>query len=287
MKGVGVMKKKEASLSDIAKITDESLRVSAIYDIFHEEERLNRSNSARIEFLTTIHYIEEVLKPGDKILDLGAGTGVYSLYFASQGYSVTAVELADRNVEIFRSMVTEEMDIRLLHGNALDLSVLNDKEFDIVLLFGPLYHLEKAEDRKTCLLEARRVLKDSGTIYVSFINHDMIPFTESLYDPLWFKGSSYNHETFRLQNFPFIFFNIDECREMLVEGGFVLEKEIASDGFSELLADTINQMDEEAYKQYLRYHMLICEKKEFLGASNHFLFKARKNIHLHHIRSRS
>lgn len=65
---------------------------------------------------------------------------------------------------------------------------------------------------------------------------------------------------------------------MLVEGGFALEKEIASDGFSELLADTVNQMDEYAYKQYLRYHMQICEKKEFLAATNHFLFVARKNI---------
>ena len=35
------------------------------------------------------------------------------------------------------------------------------------------------------------------------------------------------------------FFNIDECREMLVEGGFALEERNASDGFSELLADTV------------------------------------------------
>ena len=49
---------------------------------------------------------------------------------------------------------------------------------------------------------------------------------------------------------------------------------VASDGVSELLQDLVNGLDDSSYQQYLRYHFYICEKPEFLGASNHLLFVA-------------
>ena len=57
----------------LAKIENESERVNRTYDIFNEDTRLNHSKAARVEFLTTVHYIEKYLKDGDKILDIGAG----------------------------------------------------------------------------------------------------------------------------------------------------------------------------------------------------------------------
>ena len=51
---------------------------------------------------------------------------------------------------------------------------------------------------------------------------------------------------------------------------------MASDGASELLAMKINEMEEEDYAQYLRYHFYICEKPEMIGMSNHLLFVGDK-----------
>ena len=48
--------------------------------------------------------------------------------------------------------------------------------------------------------------------------------------------------------------------------------EVASDGASELLEARINEMSDEDYTQYLRYHFYICEKPELLGMTNHLLF---------------
>ena len=48
--------------------------------------------------------------------------------------------------------------------------------------------------------------------------------------------------------------------------------EVAADGASELLAARINEMSDEDYAQYLRYHFYICEKPELLGMTNHLLF---------------
>lgn len=38
------------------------------------------------------------------------------------------------------------------------------KSFDIVLLFGPLYHLKNDADKQKCISEAKRVCKDGGKI---------------------------------------------------------------------------------------------------------------------------
>ena len=149
----------------LAKIENESERVNRTYDIFNEDARLNHSKAARVEFLTTVHYIKKYLKDGDKILDIGAGAGEYSLYFARKGYEVSALELADANIAAFKKKLTPEDKIDLVQGNALDLSRYADKSFDIVLLFGPLYHLKNDVDKQKCISEAKRVCKDGGKIF--------------------------------------------------------------------------------------------------------------------------
>lgn len=55
--------------------------------------------------------------------------------------------------------------------NAIDLSIYKDSEFDVVLLFGPLYHLLEESERKQCLNDVNRVLKNNGTVFASFISY--------------------------------------------------------------------------------------------------------------------
>lgn len=251
---------------------EEAKRIEELYHFFDEEQRL-AGPSHQIEFLTTMHYLKKVLKPDMKILDLGAGTGAYSLALEKLGYEVTAVELTQKNLQTFHEKLTGTEKIHLHQGTATDLSFLEDESFDVILLLGPLYHLEKETDRLRAIMEVRRVMKKSGFLFAAFINHDMIPFTETRRSPQWFKGDTYDHQSFRLMDFPFIFTTLEESRKMLLDCDLVIQREIASDGMSELLSDEIDQMDEETYQQYFAYHLLHCEDKEGLGRSNHFLFQ--------------
>ncbi|MGN1095624.1 MAG: class I SAM-dependent methyltransferase, partial [Eubacteriales bacterium] len=228
----------------LRKIKDETEQISKIYEIFDENSRLNRSKAARVEFLTTVKYIEKYLTPGGKILDIGAGAGEYSLYFAEKGYEVSSLELADNNIKAFRKKIDpEKHNIDLRKGNAVDLSAYEDKSFDIVLLFGPLYHLHSEIDRQKCISEAKRVCKDDGTLFFAFISNDMVIITEFDYNPGFFKGDTYDHNTFKCEDFPFVFFAVSDCRKMLESGGVRIIHEVASDGVSELLEEKINAMD--------------------------------------------
>lgn len=258
--------------SQLAKIENESERVNRTYDIFNEDARLNHSKAARVEFLTTVRYIEKYLKKGDKILDIGAGAGEYSLYFARNGYAVSALELADANIAAFRKKITSDDNIDLVQGNALDLSRYADNSFDIVLLLGPLYHLKNNADKLKCISEAKRVCKDDGKIFFAFISNDFVFLTEFEYDVNYFSNGDYDKETFKLNDFPFVFHTVSAARGLLKDGGINILHEVASDGASELLAARINEMSDEDYAQYLRYHFYICEKPELLGMTNHLLF---------------
>ena len=255
---------------------DDAALVQEVYRRFDENTRLTKSKAAQVEFLTTVRYVERYLTPGAKILDIGAGAGEYSLHFARKGYDVCALELADANIAAFRAKLTGAESIDLVQGNALDLSRYEDEAFDIVLLFGPLYHLHDDRDKLRCIAEAKRVCKPGGKLFFAFISNDIVCLTMQQVQPDYLTNGAYDKDTFRLYDFPFVFHTVPRCRELLTAGGIRILHEVASDGVSELLTALINGMDDETYAQYLRYHNYICEKPECIGMSNHLLFVGEK-----------
>lgn len=78
------------------------------YNEYDEDARLVRDRGHNVEYLTTMHYIQKFLKPGAKILEIGAATGRYSIALAEMEYDVTAVDLTPKNVEISKIYQSEE-----------------------------------------------------------------------------------------------------------------------------------------------------------------------------------
>lgn len=266
------------NFDDIKKIKEEHIRVNKTYEIFDEAMRLKFSKASQVEFITGVTYMDQYLKQDAKILDIGAGAGIYSLHYAKKGYQIDAIELSKANIKAFEKEITKDMRITLKEGNALDLKAYPSDYYDLVLLMGPLYHLASKEDQVKAMLEAKRVLKNDGVLFAAFISNDMVFLTELDYNQTFFESDQYDHETFDIVDFPFVFHTVDEAIKLFDQTDIMIDKMVAQDGVSELLAKKINQMSDMSYQQYLRYHLYCAEKPEMLGRSNHMLFIGRKKM---------
>lgn len=165
-------------------------KVKNYYRHFDEKNRLRNDNSGKLELLMTMRILEMNLPPVQvtettggadsdsvneiSILDLGGGAGVYSFPLAKKGYKVTLADLSETLLAQANKQKKEDNVQNLISCdqiNATDLSCYKDQSFDVVLLFGPLYHLIEKTEREKCISEVCRVLKKGGKIFASFIPH--------------------------------------------------------------------------------------------------------------------
>ncbi len=242
------------------------------YNKFNEDKRLTRRHG-QVEFITSMKYIHECI--GDrkcvKILDIGAGTGRYSVALANEGHDVTAVELVKYNLGILKS---KKSTVKAMQGNALKLSKLADNTFDVTLLFGPMYHLFGFDDKIKALNEAKRVTKPGGKILVAYCMNEYSILT---------YGFKQNHikevveagkvtKDFHCIPEPkdlYDYVRIEDIDKVRDAADLKRIKLISADGQADLMRPVLNAMDEETFKLFVEYHLATCERQELVGAGAH------------------
>ena len=248
------------------------------YSHYDEEGRL-ASRHGSVEFLTTMRYIEKYLKPGSRILEIGAGTGRYSHSLARRGFLVDAVELVEHNIEVFQSKTLPGEPVSIRQGNALDLSGFSDHQYDITLLLGPMYHLYCLEDQRRAISEAIRVTRPGGVIFAAYVISDGCLLDEGFHrgtidGARYIRDGLIDPETFRAVSEPKDLFELvrreDIDRIMSVFPVTRLHY-VASDGCALLLREAIDAMDQETVGIYLNYHFTVCEREDLLGITSHGL----------------
>lgn len=251
------------------------------YNNYDEEGRL-LSNHGKVEFLTTMRYIEKYLFTGARILEIGAGTGRYSLTLAKQGYTVDAVELVQHNIDIFKSSITPDINVTVQKGNAIDLSFIEDNVYDITLLLGPMYHLFTENDKIKALSEALRVTKKGGILLTAYCISDgsiiCYGFRQGNIDTLVNKGLL-DIETFKVFSTPAEIFELyrkEDIDELMNRFEVSRLHYVATDLATNYMRDTIDSMDDETFNTYLKYHFSICERSDMVGATHHSLDIVRK-----------
>lgn len=129
-----------------------------------EGRRLHRSADGRLELARTKELLCRFLPPAPaRVLDVGGGTGVHAEWLVKEGYEVSLVDPVPRHVEQASAICSAAV------GDARALSAVDD-DYDVVQIFGPLYHLPDATDRRQALSEARRVVKPDGLVAAAAIN---------------------------------------------------------------------------------------------------------------------
>ena len=101
------------------------------YEECDEDGRLT-SKHGWVEYATTMTFLQKYLRPGMRVLEIGAGTGRYSHALAQQGYMVDAVELLEHNIELFRQHTQPGERVTIAQGNAVDLSGFASGTYDVI-----------------------------------------------------------------------------------------------------------------------------------------------------------
>ena len=252
------------------------------YNNYDEEGRL-LSRHGQVEYLTTMKHISACLSgiTEPKLLEVGAGTGRYSVTLAKQGYQVTAVELVAHNLEILRSKLDGTEPICTMQGNALDLSAFPDASFDLTMLLGPMYHLYTEEDKLQALSEAVRVTKPGGYILVAYCMNEPTVIQ-------YVFGMNKLREVMELHMLTPDWHCISEPKEIFelyrtediaaLNANFPVErvKLIATDGATNYNRELIDGMDDATFDKWMEYHFAVCERQDLIGASHHTLDILRK-----------
>ena len=247
------------------------------YSHYDEEGRL-LSRHGQVEYLTTMKYIRECLSgtADPAILEIGAGTGRYSVTLAKQGHRVTAVELIPRNLEILKSKLDGSERITPILGNALDLSVLPDASFSVTMVLGPMYHLYTREEKLQALSEAVRVTKPGGYLLVAYCMNE--PTIVSYV----FGKNKLREVTDRHMLTPdwhcisepkdlFEMVRTEEIAALDAEVPVQRIKLVAADGATNYMRQVIDAMDDETFGKWMDYHFSTCERQDLIGASHHTL----------------
>ena len=247
------------------------------YEAYDEDGRL-LSKHGQVEYITTQKYIHLCAEKANaqRILEVGAGTGRYSVPLAKEGFCVTAVELIEHNLNILRGKLNPGDPITALQGNALDLSAFPDGSFDLTLLLGPMYHLYTFEDKQTALLEALRVTKPGGYVLVSYCMNEptVIQYVfrqgnlrsvleNGLLTEQWHCVSEPKEvfELVRTEDIAALDAAVNATRERLV----------ATDGATNYMREFIDAADDETFEKWVEYHLAVCERQDLIGASHHVL----------------
>ncbi|MCI7061950.1 MAG: methyltransferase domain-containing protein [Lachnospiraceae bacterium] len=258
------------------------------YNKFNEDKRLTRRHG-RVEYITSMKYIhqcideqmkERMIEKSDvRILDIGAGTGRYSVALAEEGYDVTAVELVKYNLGILKSKGSR---VKAFQGNALKLSRFADNVFDVTLLFGPMYHLYTFEDKLKALEEAKRVTRPGGKILVAYCMNEygvlLYGFRDGNVKQCLADGRL--SEDFRCiprEGDLYDYMRLEDIDAINAAAGLERIRIISPDGPANYMRPVLNAMDEETFELFIQYHLSVCERQDLIGAGAHTLDILKNN----------
>ena len=225
------------------------------------------------------------------IADIGGATGAYSFWLHDMGHRVHLLDAAEFHVEAATKIsITENKPLASVSlGDARELPY-DDAQFDIVLLFGPLYHLQEKDDRIKAIAEAKRVLKKNGILLAATITR-----YASLFDGFWqgfiddpafeniLKGDLKDGDHFNPVNHPMYFTDAHfhtqkEIEEEFSAAGFANFEIKAIEGFGWLIPEFGQKWNDASSKEQMLVYIRQTENDPIMiGISAHVMTIAKKS----------
>ena len=261
-----------------------------------ERDRLIQDPYHSLEYIVTMHFLEEYLPQRGLILDAGGGPGRYTIELAKRGYDMVLFDLSPeclREAEKgIRNAKVKRRVKKVVQGSVIDLSEFEDESFDAVLCLGAMSHLIENKDRVSAAYELVRVVKKGAPIFVSVINlygvfrtvlqRIQYELLASSHKEMFTKGvhrASWHKKEYDYRGFPDAYFFRPSELPKLFEKQGVQKLEMATcEGLSSHLKEETNAIfkDEKKWKFWVDLILKTCTDPAILGLGEHFLYIGRK-----------
>ncbi|HUJ66327.1 MAG TPA: methyltransferase domain-containing protein [Acidimicrobiales bacterium] len=259
------------------------------YEAVQEEDRIAHG-LAQVELLR----VQEVLRrhlpdPPASVLDVGGATGVHARWLAEDGYRVRIIDLTPRHVEKANDELAG-LPVVAEVGDARDLNLADDS-FDVVLIFGPLYHLTEHEDRIAALRQASRVVRPGGLVAAAAINRFASLFDglsrKLLFDPAFVRVVDQDLHTGQHRNpeeqphwwTTAFFHHPDQLRAEVEDAGLVIHELVGVEGLAPYLPQLAANWQNAADRERILWAARVVESEpSLLGLSPHLLLIARAPV---------
>lgn len=166
------------------------------------------------------------LQPGERVLDVGSGTGrlaVYAADLVGAAGSVVGVDPLPLRIEIAERKSRDIPNLHFAVASAEDLSRFPDDHFDVVYLNSVFHWLA---DKRTALREIARVLKRGGRLALTSASKEQ-PHTLQIVLKELFEQDPFRHFDGNASDSPGFKLDVNETRSLLAEAGFnVISSEI-------------------------------------------------------------
>ena len=273
-------------------------QVRAYYDEYGDREwtRFELGPIARVNLEIHRRFLARLVKPGDRVLEAGAGPGRFTIQLAELGARITVLDISPAQLELNRQKVAEAgregaVEDRLL-ADLADLSAIETGSFDVTTAYGgPLsYFFDRAGD---ALDELIRVTKPGGVVAFSVMSkwgtlhrflgdivltlgraglaaeNDRIARTGDLTGvAAGVEGMTLPHECHM--------FTWDEVESLISGRPCEVIDASASNFLAIRSAEVLNELSAEEWASFLDWEEAACRSRGALDAGTHLLVALRK-----------
>lgn len=258
----------------------------SIEKFYMQGSERDRLNTHRLERDRTLRILQRSMPPVPAVvLDIGGAAGAYAFPLAKNGYEVHLIDPVSLHIEQAKEYA-QKNKINLASYTIGDARGVNlpDNFADVILLFGPLYHLFAQADRLQTLQEAFRLLKPNGYLFAT-----AIPRFASFIDSMN-KGTIYSklkiieqdfttgihHKASQDIDFAYLHHPM-ELKDEILKSGFKNVSIVAIEGpvWHDGIVENLHQ-DLDGWEQLLALIDRIEMEEAIIGASAHIMALARK-----------
>jgi SAM-dependent methyltransferase len=235
-------------------------------------------------------FLERFVRPGDRVLEVGAGPGRFTFELARLGATVEVTDFSPVQLDLHRLHVDgTDAEAAVVSRDLLDIcdtSRYDDEAFDVVLAYGgPLsYAFEETEDALRGLL---RITKPSGYVVGSVMSwlgswrfflasalEDAQAVGEKAFDLMLTTGDLRHSQTTHVCQM----FRSRDLSELVATCNGEMVAMSSSNWASLNDPDVLTELETDAarWESFLKHEVAACAEPGALDGGTHILFAARR-----------